>query len=143
MNDYAVSVVGFVGLCAALAGVWFFSPCAKANPVRATLTKASWYGKELRGSLMANGEPFNPDAYTCASWDYPFGTVLVVRRITLAGHALGDAVVVRVTDRGPARRLAYKGRRLDLSRAAFEKIASLDEGVVWVSFIVISSPAKQ
>jgi len=40
--------------------------------------KASWYGNEHRGLPMANGQPFNPDRLTAASWFYELGTRVVV-----------------------------------------------------------------
>jgi rare lipoprotein A len=85
---------------------------------------ASWYGDELRGRLMANGRPFNPDALTCASWKYPFGT-----RLKVTNREDGRWVVVTVTDRGPAKRLK---RAIDLSEASFKRIADLDKGLVQV-----------
>ena len=87
--------------------------------------RTSWYGKECRGKPMAwKAKPFNPDALTCASWFYPLGTKLVVM------HG-SKTVRVTVTDRGPAKRLLAT-RQLDLSRAAFERIAPLSEGVTTV-----------
>lgn len=83
---------------------------------------ASWYGDELRGRPMANGRPFNPDALTCASWHYPLGTPLAV-----TGN--GKTVLVTVTDRGPAKRLR---REIDLSRAAFRRLAPLKLGLIKV-----------
>jgi len=41
---------------------------------------------------MANGKPYDPGAYTCASYDYPFGTVL---KVTYEDRS----ILVRVTDR--------------------------------------------
>jgi len=41
-------------------------------------------------------------------------------------------VIVTVTDRGPAKRLYNKGRRLDLSRAAFQKLSPLSAGLIRV-----------
>jgi rare lipoprotein A len=87
---------------------------------------ASWYGDEHRGLPMANGKPFNPDKLTAASWFYPLGTRVVV------AHA-GRSVVVEVTDRGPARRLVKEGRKIDLSHAAFAKLADPDLGLIDVT----------
>jgi len=75
---------------------------------------------------MANGQPFDPDKLTAASWDYDLGTKVVVTR--------GDrSVVVEITDRGPARRLFREGRKIDLSEAAFAKLADTDEGLIEVT----------
>lgn len=85
---------------------------------------ASWYGAECAGLPMANGQPFNPRALTCASWHHPFGTQLRV-----ANPATGRSVIVTVTDRGPHRRL---NRAIDLSQAAFARIADPKLGLVQV-----------
>ncbi len=89
---------------------------------------ASWYGEEHRGKLMANGHRFNPDLITAASWHYPLGTMVQVR----AGNW---TVTVEITDRGPHRRFVRSGRIIDLSAAAFRKLAGLELGLVavWVS----------
>ena len=85
---------------------------------------ASWYSYES-GTVTANGERFNPRSLTCASWFYPFGTRLYV---TCGART----VIVRVNDRGPARRYVRRGRVIDLSEAAFERIADKRLGVVTV-----------
>ena len=92
---------------------------------------ASWYSvescrREGTSGIMANGRPFNDQALTAASWDYPFGTRLLVRHAT-------RAVVVTVMDRGPNKRLYAAGRILDLSPKAFEALALLSEGVIHVT----------
>lgn len=90
-----------------------------------TMGIASWYGGgEKLNKYTANGEVFSPQALTCASWDYKFNTKLKVTNIKT-----GKSVVVRVNDRGPNRRL---NRKVDLSRAAFQKIAPLKTGLVRV-----------
>jgi rare lipoprotein A len=76
---------------------------------------------------MANGKPLQDEALTCASWDYPFGT-----RLRILAEASGRSVEVTVTDRGPAKRLYKKGRIVDLSRAAFAKLAPLSCGIITV-----------
>jgi len=93
---------------------------------------ASWYSvescrREGTSGIMANGEVFNNEKLTCASWDYPFGTKL---RITNLRN--GQSVVVRVTDRGPAKRLYRVGRTIDLSKRAFSEIAELKQGVIHI-----------
>lgn len=71
---------------------------------------------------MANGQRFDPDRLTCASWRYRLGS-----RLKLTNRA-GQSVVVVCSDRGPGRWL-LKTRQMDLSRAAFEKIAGLELGI--------------
>jgi rare lipoprotein A (peptidoglycan hydrolase) len=88
--------------------------------------RASWYGEQQRGLPMANGQRFNPDRLTAASWFFNFGTKVVVT------HA-NRSVVVEITDRGPTKRLVNEGRKIDLSRAAFAKLADLDFGLIDVT----------
>lgn len=78
---------------------------------------ASWYGTES-GNRTANGERFDGRSLTAAHRTLPFGTKL---RVTYGGKS----VVVRVNDRGPW----VRGRSLDLSRAAAERIGLIRAGV--------------
>jgi rare lipoprotein A (peptidoglycan hydrolase) len=94
-------------------------------------TKASWYGEKYRGNMCADGKTrFDPDKMTCASWDYPFGTVLEVRYYK-------RKIRVTVTDRGPAMKHYRQGRKLDLSESAFAKLTggNTDIGIikVWIT----------
>src|SRR5437899_475926 len=91
---------------------------------------ASWYGEEHRGKLMANGKRFNPDKLTAASWFYPLGAKV---RVTFqAPGQTPRSVVVRITDRGPARELVREGRIIDLACAAFKHLAPPEVGLVAV-----------
>ena len=88
---------------------------------------AAWYSKsdpKIR-PYTANGEIFDDSKYTCAVWGIPFGT-----RLKVTNLKNGKSVICRVNDRGPAKRL---GRQIDVTKAAFQKIASLHEGVIKVS----------
>ena len=73
------------------------------------------------GQRTANGEQFDPNAFTAAHKTLPFNT-----RVRVTNPANGKSVVVRINDRGPY----ISGRCLDLSRAAFQAIASLGAGVL-------------
>jgi rare lipoprotein A len=88
--------------------------------------QASWYGEEHRGLTMANGKRFNPDKLTAASWFYNLGTRVMV------SHA-GRSVVVEITDRGPAKQFVNQGRKIDLSHAAFAKLANPGRGLIAVT----------
>ena len=88
--------------------------------------RASWYGEKQRGLPMANGQRFNPDKLTGASWLFDFGSKVVVT------HA-NRSVIVEITDRGPTKRLVHEGRKIDLSRAAFAKLADPDLGLIDVT----------
>lgn len=99
-------------------------------------TITSWYGEETQG-YMANGLWYDPNALTCASWDYPLGTLLLVRNVQSS-----RSVVVEVTDRGPAKRLHARGRTIDLSRAAFERIGELSRGLLEIEIVDAITPSK-
>ncbi|MGC4808062.1 septal ring lytic transglycosylase RlpA family protein [Micromonospora sp. DT233] len=86
---------------------------------------ASFYAD---GQLTANGETFDPDALTAAHKTLPFGTKV---RVTNPGN--GESVTVRINDRGPF----IDGRCIDLSRAAFAAIASVDVGALTVKYEVL------
>ncbi len=88
---------------------------------------ASWYAEFSPGVLetTANMEKFNHDGMTAAMWGVPFDTLLEVTNMDN-----GKTVIVRVNDRGPAKRLVKEGRIVDLTMAAFEKIGDIDKGLV-------------
>ena len=86
---------------------------------------ASFYGNgEKLNKYTANGEVFDPAKLTCATYNYPFNTILKVTNLEN-----GKVVYVKVNDKGPAKRL---GRAIDLTREAFSRIASLKEGLIEV-----------
>ncbi|ELA08934.1 rare lipoprotein A family protein [Moraxella macacae 0408225] len=85
---------------------------------------ASWYGGKFHGKRTASGEIFNQHGLTVASNTHKLGSKLKV-----TNRANGKSVIVRVTDRGG---FAKYGRTLDLSKGAFQKIASLGTGAIKV-----------
>ena len=108
--------------------------------------RASWYSEASNLAAgytltMANGEELDDDKYTCASWDYPFGTILHVTNVT--GIIIPDeiktrkSVEVRITDRRPKMLMYKRGRILILSKAAFSKIASLERDSITVKIEVV------
>ena len=89
---------------------------------------ASHYHDKYHGRKTANGQIFSQSAMTCASNVYKMGTKL---RVT--NKESGKSVEVVVNDTG-----AFKMPRIvDLSKAAFSKIASLKQGLVTVLVEVI------
>ena len=82
---------------------------------------ASWYGKQHQGRKMANGQRFDRQKLTAASWYFPLGTP--IRVVNLIN---GRSVVVIITDRGPNLRL---NRILDLSEAAASDLDYVSEGL--------------
>ena len=90
---------------------------------------ASWYdcakpGECSKSKRTANGEKFNPNAFTAAHRTLPFGTKV---KVTYKGKS----VIVRINDRGPF----IKGRSIDLSRAAARAIGC--KGVCVVTIKVL------
>jgi len=93
--------------------------------------KASWYSVsslrkdgqwKITKGVMANGHRFSDEGLTCATRLYPLGSTLRV-----VNRENSKAVVVRVTDRIGKR---FAKTRVDLSKGAFGRIASLDRGTV-------------
>jgi peptidoglycan lytic transglycosylase len=101
-------------------------PPPGSGPVTSTGTcKASFYSD---GQRTANGEYFDPNAFTAAHKTLPFNT-----RVRVTNLANGKSTVVRINDRGPF----VASRCLDLSRASFAAIASLSSGVANVRYEVL------
>ena len=92
--------------------------------------KASWYGDYFHGKKTASGEKYNMYNLTAASKTLPFGTIVKVKNL-----ANGKSVKIKINDRGPY----VKGRIIDLSRAAFEKIAPLGAGVLNVEVTILDT----
>jgi rare lipoprotein A len=78
---------------------------------------ASWYST---GRITASGETFNPKHLTVAHKTLPFGTVL---RVTNLNN--NKFVYVTVNDRGPY----IRGREIDLSKRAAERLDFIENGV--------------
>ncbi|GAB3369396.1 septal ring lytic transglycosylase RlpA family protein [Azotobacter armeniacus] len=81
--------------------------------------KASYY--QEHGELTASGERFNRNALTAAHRSLPFGT-----RVRVTNLENQRSVVVRINDRGPA----VRGRIIDLSHEAAQRLGILPDGVV-------------
>ena len=93
---------------------------------------ASYYAASLHGNRTANGERYNHGALTAAHRSLPFGTLL---RVTSAHN--GRRVLVRVNDRGPF----IRGRQLDLSGAAADRLSMRQRGTHRVRFEVVDPAA--
>jgi peptidoglycan lytic transglycosylase len=119
-----------------------FAACSVAAGSSGAATGvASWYGEDHRGRLMANGKEFNPDHLTAASWFYPLGSKV---RVTAKGPGnQSKAVIVRITDRGPAMDLVREGRIIDLTHAAFQRLSSPDRGLVAVKVEKVPKPPRR
>ncbi len=94
---------------------------------------ASWYGKKFHGRKTSSGEKFNKYKYVAASKHFSMHSYLLVRNLEN-----GKEVVVRINDRGPYK----KGRIIDLSKSAAEKLGMLKKGVVKVQVIPLHCVAE-
>lgn len=79
---------------------------------------------------MANGEPYKPQKLTAAHKELPFGT-----KVKVTNLQTNKSVKVKITDRGPF----VKGRIIDLSEAAANRIGSKKAGVVPVKVKVLKA----
>jgi rare lipoprotein A len=88
---------------------------------------ASWYGGgEHLNRHVAMGSRRDPNALEAAMWDIPLGSMVKVTNVEN-----GRFVIVRITDRGPARRL--RDRVIDLTHGAFMTLAPLQQGLIPVT----------
>lgn len=90
--------------------------------------KASYYAMKYQGRKTASGELFDQKAMTAAHKRLPFGSKVKVTNV-----ANGKSVVVRVNDRGPF----VRGRIIDLSKSAFQRIGNTRSGVIKVEIEVL------
>jgi rare lipoprotein A len=84
---------------------------------------ASWYGADFEGRPTASGELFDPNQFTAAHPDLPFGTMVIVTNVVN-----GKRVMVRINDKGPF----VKSRIIDVSRAAAEQLDMMETGTAQV-----------
>lgn len=104
------------------------------STAQATGLTASYYTYEsckregTSGVWTASGERFNENDLTCAMRSRQWG-----KRFKVTNLKNGKSVIVRHNDFGPNKKLATQGRIIDLSKAAFAKIANLKQGVISVS----------
>jgi rare lipoprotein A len=91
---------------------------------------ASFYDDSFHDSKTASGEPYDKAKFTGAHKTLPFGTVVLVTRLDTK-----ESVKVKINDRGPY----IKGRIIELSKKAAEKIDLVKAGVTKVKIEVISS----
>lgn len=90
---------------------------------------ASWYGPGFYGHRTASGEVFRRGGpYTAAHKTLPFGTKVLI--INLRNNKYVYAVI---NDRGPF----IKGRDIDLSKSAAERLGMVESGTDKVQITII------
>ncbi len=94
---------------------------------------ASWYGKKFHGRKTSNGEIYNMYAMTAAHKTLPLGTYVRVHNLSN-----GRSVDVRINDRGPF----VRGRIIDLSYTAAQKMGMLGPGTARVRVVALGAPRQ-
>ncbi len=95
---------------------------------------ASYYGDEFQGRRTAYGDTYDKNKLTAAHKRHPYGTMIKVTRLDNK-----KSVTVKVTDKGPY----VKGRVVDLSRKAAEKLGMLRDGSVEVEVQIVKRVTKE
>lgn len=90
---------------------------------------ASYYAHKFHGRMTANGEIYDMHGITAAHRTLPFNTMVKVKNLNN-----NKSVIVRINDRGPF----IKGRHIDLSLGAAEKIDMVIDGIVPVRMEILS-----
>lgn len=95
-------------------------------PIIASCQYATFYAQKYEGRKTSNGDIFTQSKFTCASNDFPIGTILRV-------YYNSKWVDVRVNDKMHHTKRGY----IDLSTTAFEVIAKLKQGKIKVKIEII------
>lgn len=93
------------------------------NPFYDEIGTASWYGSDFHGKKTANGEKYDMRSLSAAHPTLPLPSYVLV-----TNEENGRQVVVRINDRGPFK----KGRIIDMSEAAAERLDMIDNGTAKV-----------
>lgn len=91
--------------------------------------KASFYADKFEGRTTASGEKYRHNKLTAAHRTLPFGTEVKVTNLSN-----NKSVTVRVNDRGPF----VKGRIIDLSKSAAQKLNFIRQGTADVRLEIVS-----
>ena len=94
---------------------------------------ASWYGHPYHGRATASGEIYDMNLVSAAHRRFTFGTWVRVDNLDN-----GKRTEVRINDRGPF----VRGRIIDLSRAAADRIGMIAPGTAKVKLTVIAPPRR-
>ena len=94
---------------------------------------ASWYGKKFHGRKTSNGEVYDMYGISAAHKTLPFGTVVRVHNLRN-----GRELDVRINDRGPF----VKGRIIDLSYGAANRLGVVGPGTAPVEVVALAAPAR-
>jgi rare lipoprotein A len=105
-----------------------------SQPSKAVIIgRASWYGRAAAGHKTATGERLDPSKLTAACRQLPLQSRAVVTNLEN-----GRSVGVRINDCGPY----TKGRQIDVSKRAAEKLDMADRGTAPVKIQPIATPPR-
>jgi len=93
--------------------------------------KASFYSKNLHGTKTATGEIYSNNKLTAASNQFKLNTWVKVTNMSN-----GKSVTVRINDRMHPK-MAKKGRVVDLSRLAAQKLDFIEKGITRVQVVQV------
>ncbi|MCX7821286.1 MAG: septal ring lytic transglycosylase RlpA family protein [Brevinematales bacterium] len=88
----------------------------------------SYYGDEFKGKKTASGEIFDPNKYTAAHKELPFGTEIMVENLEN-----GRKAKLIINDRGPF----VANRILDVSRIAAEELGFVRKGTTYAKITIL------
>ena len=109
-------------------------PSQPIKPLKSWTGKASWYGGKFHGRRTASGEKFDMYAFTAASPDLPFGSLV---RVYNPKTRIGQ--LIRINDRGPF----VENRDLDLSYLVACRLGIQDLGVARVRIDLLEVPQRR
>lgn len=128
MNVLRNALLGAVALLCIAPAHAKTSPAA-AKPHTILEGKASWYCVKCNGGTQtSSGETLRDYAMTAAHKTLPIGS-----RVRVTNKRNGRSVVVRINDRGPY----IKGRIIDVTKGAAQKLGFLNDGIVAVKVEVL------
>lgn len=109
----------------------FFTGCEneKADaPLETINGTATYYGSFFHGKTTKSGEKFDMNSLTAAHPTFPMGT-----KVKVINMKNEKSVIIEINDRPRTKAKS----RIDLSKAAFQKISDLDSGKIKVKMEVL------
>jgi rare lipoprotein A len=132
LRNAALIAITLVAAACSMTQVIPPAPPQITSPSGASLIgTASWYGPGFDGRRTSSGAIYDPEGLTAASVLFPLGT-----RLRVTNLANDREVEITVNDHGPY----VKGRGLDLSHRAAQKLGMIGPGTTRVRMTVLQTP---
>jgi len=109
------------------------TPLLAASPGDVQTGIASYYHDSLHGNLTASGQVYDKNKISAAHKRLPLGS-----KVRVTDTTTGRSIIVRINDRGPF----VKGRIIDLSHRAAQKLGIIRRGITPVKVEVLSVPGR-